>query len=77
MLAVTFKLASTNIAYGALLLLAFGIGHCGVIVIAGTSTEWVQRYLNWNERSKGTAVIKGICGVLVLAGGVYLLYVAR
>lgn len=77
MLAVTFKLASTNLAYGASLLLAFGIGHCGVIVAAGTSTELVQRYLNWNERSKGTTVLKSICGVLVLVGGVYLLYVAR
>lgn len=77
MLAVTFKLASTNFAYGAALLLAFGVGHCGVIVVAGTSTELVQRYLNWNERSKGTTVVKAICGVLVIAGGVYLLYVAR
>lgn len=77
MLGVTFKLASTNLAYGVLLLLAYGLGHCGVIVVAGTSTELVQRYLNWNERSRGTVVLKSICGVLVLAGGVYLLYIAR
>jgi len=77
MLAVTFKLSAANLAYGAGLLAAFGVGHCGVIVVAGTSTGWVQRYLNWNERSKGTTVLRSICGVLVLAGGVYLLYVAR
>lgn len=76
MLAVTFRLAASNLAYGVLLLLAFGIGHCGVIVAAGTSTDLVQRYLNWNEQSKGTTVIKTICGVFVLIGGIYLLYIA-
>ncbi|MDP2932583.1 MAG: cytochrome c biogenesis protein CcdA, partial [bacterium] len=53
MLAVTFKVASTNIAYGVLLLVAYGIGHCSVIILAGTFTEVVQHYLNWNEKSKG------------------------
>ena len=38
-----------------LLLAAYGIGHCAVIVLAGTSTELVQHYLNWNEASKGVA----------------------
>ena len=55
MLAVTFKLAATNFLYGAALLLAYGVGHCAVIVAAGTSTELVQRFLNWNEHSKGVA----------------------
>ena len=74
MLGVTFRLASANIAYGILLLLVYGIGHCSVIVLAGTFTEMVQRYLNWNERSKGTIVLKKVCGTLVLLGGVYLIY---
>jgi cytochrome c-type biogenesis protein len=68
MLAVTFKVASTNIAYGVLLLVAYGIGHCSVIVIAGTSTELVEKYMNWNEKSKGAVILKKICGVLVLVG---------
>ncbi len=76
MLGVTFKLASTNIAYGVLLLGIYGVGHCSVIVLAGTSTELVQKYLNWNEKSKGTVILKRICGVLVLLGGVYLIYTA-
>jgi len=76
MLAVTFKLASTNIFYGVLLLLVYGIGHCSVIVLAGTFTELVQHYLNWNEKSKGAVILKRICGVLVLAGGLYMIYTA-
>jgi cytochrome c-type biogenesis protein len=76
MLGVTFKLAATNFLYGAALLLAYGLGHCAVIVAAGTSTELVQRFLNWNENSKGVVVVKIICGVLVILGGVWLIYTA-
>ena len=45
-----------------------------MIVVAGTSTELVQRFLNWNEQSKGVTVVKGVCGVLVILGGVWLIY---
>ncbi|MGB2754818.1 MAG: cytochrome c biogenesis protein CcdA [Phycisphaerae bacterium] len=76
MLGVTFKLAATNIGYGILLLAVYGVGHCSVIVAAGTSTELVQHYLNWTEESKGAAILKKVCGGLVLLGGVYLIYVA-
>jgi cytochrome c-type biogenesis protein len=74
MLTITFQTASTNLSYGILLLLVYGIGHCSVIVGAGTFTEIVQRYLNWNERSKGALIVKRVCGVLVMAGGAYLVY---
>jgi cytochrome c-type biogenesis protein len=76
MLGVTFKLAATNVLYGVALLVAYGVGHCSVIVLAGTSTGLVQRWLDWNERSKGAAAVKVVCGVLVLLGGVYLIYAA-
>ena len=76
MLGVTFKLATSSLAYGILLLMVYGLGHCSVIVLAGTSTELVQKYLNWNERSTGAVILKRICGVLVLLGGLYLIYAA-
>ena len=76
MLAVTFKLASEAPVYSAALLLAYGIGHCALIIAAGTSTDLVQRFLNWNEQSKGLAAIKVICGILVIIGGVWLIYTA-
>ncbi len=76
MLAITFRLAASNIVYGVALLLAYGIGHCGVIVLAGTCTEVIQQYLNWHERSKGALLLKYVCGALVLLGGVWLIYTA-
>jgi cytochrome c-type biogenesis protein len=76
MLGVTFRVASTSLLYGIVLLVAYGVGHCSVIVLAGTSTELVQRYLNWSEKSKGTTIVKKVCGVLVILGGLYLIYAA-
>lgn len=75
MLGVTFRLSATNVSYGILLLIVYGLGHCSVIVLAGTCTELVQRYLNWNEKSRGAVILKKICGILVLAGGLYLIYI--
>ncbi len=76
MLAVTFRLAAAHMAYGILLLLAYGIGHCAVIVLAGTFAGSVQYYLDWNEASKGATILKKICGVLVLLGGLWMIYTA-
>jgi cytochrome c-type biogenesis protein len=76
MLAVTFKVSAEHGFYAALLLASYGVGHCSVIVAAGTSTELVQHFLDWDERSRGTRVVRILCGVLVLAGGLWLLYAA-
>ncbi|MBL7148515.1 MAG: cytochrome C biogenesis protein [Candidatus Cloacimonetes bacterium] len=75
-LTVAFKVAVTQFLFGIILILIYGLGHCSVIVLAGTFTEIVQHYLNWNERSKGAVILKKICGVLVILGGIYLLWSA-
>lgn len=76
MLAVTFRLAAAHLAYGILLLLAYGVGHCAVIVLAGTFAEGVQHYLDWNEASRGALILRKTCGGLVLLGGLWMLYAA-
>ncbi len=73
MLGVVFSIASTQIVFALALLLAYGIGHCMILVIAGTFTEVVEHYLHWSEISKGAIILKKICGVLVILGGVYLI----
>ena len=77
MLGVTFRLAETKFYYGVLLLVIYGLGHCSVIVLVGTSAQLVQSYLNWNEKSRGVVIIKRICGILVLLGGLYLIFTAN
>ena len=73
-LAVAFRLGAARTAYGILLLLTYGVGHCALIVLAGTFTGTVQRYLDWNESSRGALILKKICGLLVLLGGLWLIY---
>ncbi|MEZ4652356.1 MAG: cytochrome c biogenesis protein CcdA [Candidatus Eisenbacteria bacterium] len=76
MLGVTLKVASSSWLYGVVLLLLYGIGHCSVIVLAGTSAQRVQRYLNWTEGSRGADMLRRACGVFVILGGAYLVYSA-
>jgi len=73
MLGVVFSMASTQLPLAMLILVAFAVGHCSVLVFAGTFTEVVQHYLHWSEKSKGAVILKKICGVLVILGGVYLI----
>lgn len=77
LIGLTLKEASEGrIFYGVSLLLTYGIGHCSVIVFAGTCTELVQHYMNWNEKSKGSLILKKACGILLLLGGIYLIYIS-
>jgi cytochrome c-type biogenesis protein len=74
MLGITFRAAAGDLLYGISLLALYGVGHCSVIVAAGVSTGLVQQYLKWNERSRGAVLLKRICGILVILGGLYLIY---
>ncbi len=74
MLGIVFNLTAKNLLYGLVLLSAFAIGHCAVIIAAGTSTRLVQQITKWDEQSKGITIIRKICGILVLLGGIYLVY---
>ncbi|HEY6000674.1 MAG TPA: cytochrome c biogenesis protein CcdA [bacterium] len=76
-LAVAFKSGATSPVFAAALFTAFGAGHCAVITAAGTSVKGVQDYLRWSEDSRAMLIGRRICGVLVLAGGLYFLYTAR
>ncbi len=73
-LGVVFQTAQTDYIFSIILLTAFGIGHCSVIVGAGTLTGKVQKYLNWSDGSKTVLWIKRVCGVLVILGGMYLIF---
>jgi cytochrome c-type biogenesis protein len=76
MLAVVFKLGARHFPFSLLLLLVYALGHCSIIVGAGTLTELVERYLNWHNRSRGMVLVKKVCGVLVILGGIYLIWTA-
>ncbi len=75
-LGVAFSVATTNMLMALALIAAFGVGHCAVIVLAGSAAGTVQKYLSWTEHSKGAIYMKRFAGVLVFLAGVYYIYTA-
>ena len=76
-LGVVFGVARTQPGFAALLLLAYGVGHCALIVAAGVSVEKVQQVLDWNGSSAGAKWLRRACGLLVLAGAGWMVWTAR
>lgn len=76
-LGVVFGVARTQPGFAVLLLLAYGVGHCALIVAAGVSVEKVQRVLDWNVGAPGARWLRRGCGLLVLAGAGWLVWTAR
>ncbi|HEY5552376.1 MAG TPA: cytochrome c biogenesis protein CcdA [Opitutaceae bacterium] len=71
-LGVTFGVASSAPLFALALLGLFGLGHCAVIGLAGTSSQWVQRWLAWQGDHPGAKWLRRACGVLVVVAGVWL-----
>jgi cytochrome c-type biogenesis protein len=73
-LGVVFKTATTNLSASVTLLAAFALGHCTVIVIAGVLANRIGEYLNWSQKSGLAVRVKRVCGILVVMGGVYMIW---
>jgi len=74
MLAIVLTGGRDSLTYGVPLLVMYGIGHCGVIALAGGSTRLIEKYLNWNEKSNALVWIKRICGLLLIVAAVYMAF---
>lgn len=72
-LGVTFGMAKTAPLFAFGVLVMFGLGHCAVIGLAGVSSSWVQRWLDFQNQSPGAAWLRRGCGVLVVAAGGWLI----
>jgi cytochrome c-type biogenesis protein len=75
-LAVVFNTASDRTLFGLLLLILYALGHCIVLIVAGTSTERVQHFATWNRETKVARHIKTVIGTLLIFAGLYFLYKA-
>ena len=73
-LGISFSLAKTDLLFAVLLVSMYAIGHCLVIIAGGTFIPAVQSFLNWSDKSRGLAVVKKVCGIIVILAGVYLLF---
>ncbi len=64
-----------SLIFGILLLLLYSIGHSILIIIAGTSVNFVQKISTSKEYAKFNNMIKYIFGILMLILSFYLIYI--
>jgi cytochrome c-type biogenesis protein len=73
LLAVAFRKSAADPIFAVTLICAYALGHTAVIVLAGTFANAVQRWLDWNERSSGTRILRIVCGILVILAGIWMI----
>lgn len=61
-------------AFGALLLISYSLGHCGLVLVGGTSMGFVQRLADSRGWSRSADVLRRMAGVLIFLVGTYLLF---
>jgi cytochrome c-type biogenesis protein len=76
LLGLAFRAGARQAAYGALLVVLYGLGHSAAIVLAGASARNVQRWLSWKAGARAAVLVRGGAGLAVIAGGLYFLYTA-
>lgn len=70
-LAVMFSLRSFPMA--ALLGVSFAVGHAGIVLLMGAFAGRIQRVVEWSGQSRTAKWVRTATGLLVAAGGAYLL----
>jgi len=73
-LGIVLGTSSTNPLFSGMIILFFALGHCGIIVLAGTFMAAVKNYLKWNHKTSGITWVRKISGALIILEGLYLLY---
>ncbi|HVP13158.1 MAG TPA: cytochrome c biogenesis CcdA family protein [Phycisphaerae bacterium] len=62
-----------GMAFGLMLLVAYSLGHCGLVLVGGTSMGFVQRLVDSKGWNRGTDILRRIAGVLIMLVGAWFL----
>lgn len=63
-----------GVALGAVLLVSYSLGHCGLILVGGTSMGFVQRLADSRGWQRGTDVLRRVAGLLIIGIGLWVLF---
>jgi cytochrome c-type biogenesis protein len=74
LLALLAVVPLSGAAFGALLLVAYSLGHCGLVLAGGTSMGLVQRLADSRGWTRSADVLRRAAGVAILLVGVFLLF---
>lgn len=72
---LAFVAKKGNIVLGILMLLLYSIGHCTLIIIAGTSLGLVESLSNSTKAMKVGKTLKIIMAIFIIMLGLYLIYI--
>ncbi len=61
-------------AFGLVLLAAYSLGHCGLVLVGGTSIGLVQRLADSKGWNRSADVLRRMAGVLIAGVGLWLLF---
>ncbi len=72
-LGIVFASATKDLFKSILILSAFGVGHCLIIVLFGTFSKIIEKILNLNKNTNILNIIKKLCGILLILGSIYFI----
>ena len=76
MLVIAMKAASSNPYMGLSMILAYAVGNCMVLILAGTSASFVSGFMKLDEKAGLTAKVNHFFGVVLILIGLLLIYKA-
>jgi cytochrome c-type biogenesis protein len=74
---LVYIVSKGNLAYGGLLLFLYALGHCALILIAGTSMGLAKRLLESKGLNTGLAYLRKGSGVLIILIGFYFIWLVN
>lgn len=73
---LAFASSQGNIIIGALLMIVYSLGHCVIMIIAGTSVDMINKIAGSAKYKKIGNILKIVFGILILFLALYLFYIA-
>lgn len=74
LLALLAVVPLSGAAFGAPLLVAYSLGHCGLVLVGGTSMGLVQCLADSRGWTRSADALRRVAGVLILLVGAFLLF---
>lgn len=72
-LTTVYQIADDSMIKAIMMIGAFGVGHTAVIVVGGSMSSLIIRFMQWTENNKAPLYIKRMLGFLIVLGGLYFL----
>jgi len=76
MLVLAMKTATTNFMTSILMVVMYGLGNCLIIVTAGTSAGFINKFMDMDENSRFPVIMNNLFGIILIAVGLYFIYTA-